>query len=185
MFCSKRAAVWWAWTVWPPPENHGRRTVVQGVWRGLRAYGRFFPAAGPAHAAAPGPARRECALRALCRRGGAALRLGQAFCYGVFDCSRMALAGTRAPCPPRRLLLLRALTACTPFSARALRRARLLCHFARGRRRAFWRATAAALCAFEGKWIPMENAYAAAFGIRESCGVLLQAQPGGAQGQHV
>ena len=43
----------------------------------------------------------------------------------------------------------------------------------------------AALCAFEGKWIPMENAYAAAFGIRESCGVLLQAQPGGAQGQHV
>ena len=43
----------------------------------------------------------------------------------------------------------------------------------------------AALCAFEGKWIPMENAYAAAFGIRESCGVLLQAQPCGAQGQHV
>ena len=34
-----------------------------------------------------------------------ALRLGQAFCYGVFDCSRMALAGTRAvPAAPRTVV---------------------------------------------------------------------------------
>ena len=43
----------------------------------------------------------------------------------------------------------------------------------------------AALSAFEEKWIPMENAYAAAFGIRESCSVQLQAQPGAADRRHV
>ena len=61
-----------------------------------------------------------------------ALRLGQAFCYGVFDCSRMALAGTRAV-PAAPLTVVEGAYSLHPlFQHGPLRRARLLCHFARG-----------------------------------------------------
>ena len=55
-----------------------------------------------------------------------ALHLGRALCYGVFDCSRMALAGMRSV-PAAPLVTVEPL-----FQQRALRCARLLFHFARG-----------------------------------------------------
>lgn len=115
-----------------------------------------------------------------------ALRLGQAFCYGVFDCSRMALAGTRAV-PAAPLTVVEGAYSLHPFFSTGLYDVRAYYAISPEAQKAriLARNGPAALCAFEGKWIPMENAYAAAFGIRESCGVLLQAQPGGAQGQHV
>ena len=72
-----------------------------------------------------------------------ALHLGRALCYGVFDCSRMALAGMRSV-PAAPLVIVEGAYSLHPFfQQRALRCARLLFHFARGAEgRAFWRATA-------------------------------------------
>ena len=98
----------------------------------------------------------------------------------------MALAGTRAV-PAAPLTVVEGAYSLHPFFSTGLYDVRAYYAISPEAQKAriLARNGPAALCAFEGKWIPMENAYAAAFGIRESCGVLLQAQPGGAQGQHV
>ena len=115
-----------------------------------------------------------------------ALHLGRALCYGVFDCSRMALAGMRSV-PAAPLVIVEGAYSLHPFFSRELYDVRAYYSISPEvqRERILARNGPAALSAFEEKWIPMENAYAAAFGIRESCSVQLQAQPCAADGRHV
>lgn len=115
-----------------------------------------------------------------------ALHLGRALCYGVFDCSRMALAGMRSV-SAAPLVIVEGAYSLHPFFSRELYDVRAYYSISPEvqRARILARNGPAALSAFEEKWIPMENAYAAAFGIRESCSVQLQAQPCAADGRHV
>ncbi len=135
--------------------------------------------------ALPSPAGM-CITSALPKRWRLHCALGRHFATAC-SIARAWRWRAREPCPPRRLLLLRALHSLHPFFSTGLYDVRAYYAISPEAQKAriLARNGPAALCAFEGKWIPMENAYAAAFGIRESCGVLLQAQPCGAQGQHV
>jgi hypothetical protein len=101
------------------------------------------------------------------------LTLPEAFSYRVFDCSKMALDGTRAVAAgPYRIVegaycchpalgnyaSLRAFSDVDPATQRECIRER---------------DGEAALAQYEARWIPMEEAYIAAFGIREKADVIL------------
>lgn len=105
------------------------------------------------------------------------LAAGREFCYEVFDCSRMAVNGTRTVQAAPLVLVegaysLHPFFSCGLYDVRSyysicpqLQRTRILARNGR-----------AGLRRFEEMWVPMENAYARAYHIRETCDVVLCAQ---------
>ncbi len=105
------------------------------------------------------------------------LSSGHEFSYEVFDCSRMALHGTRTV-QAAPLVLVEGAYSLHPFFSHGLYDVRSYYAISPQlqRTRILARNGKAGLSKFEQVWVPMENAYARTYQIRETCDVVLQAQ---------
>ena len=109
------------------------------------------------------------------------LRGGAAFAYRRFDCGKMALDGLR-DVPASDLYIVEGAYSCHPaLGAYMTLRAFSDIDPETQRARILRREGKAGLERFLTRWIPMEERYIAAFGIREKADLILpaQAQPGG------
>ncbi len=106
----------------------------------------------------------------------APLKEGRPCCYRVFDCSLMDHAGTRDIDAP--VVLVEGAYSLHPFFAAGLYDVTAFFTIVPALQEARIRARGGDACwpAFRDKWIPLEQAYDRAFGIRGQCDFLLAAE---------
>ena len=103
------------------------------------------------------------------------LQSGGAFAYPKFDCGVMALNGSRSV-PAASIYIVEGAYSCHPALGDYMTlRAFSDIEAAEQQRRILARNGKAGLENFNARWIPMEEAYISAFGIREKAGIILPA----------